>query len=119
MSIYEITLVERDTYLSQIESQLAEKRKLLLNKNKILDETMKQNQFLTGIKNDYQNYHNHIIKQKQDQLKAMDILNQYIQGLTNSGKITDHDIKKGKDDQNKILREIQLIKSDLDDIIQQ
>ena len=56
MDLYKITLSERDNYLDQIEAQISSKRTLLLEKRKNLEESIKQNQFLEGIKNDYQLY---------------------------------------------------------------
>jgi hypothetical protein len=115
----QISLAERDTYLSQIEIQILSKRNLLLEKRKTLENTVNQNQFLHGIKNDYQNYHNYIIKQKNDQINAMNILNQYIKDLTLSSKMTEQDIHKSREEQNKILNEMNSIKIDLNNIIRQ
>lgn len=117
MNTCQMNLADRDTYLVQIETQIAAKRTLLLNKKKYLEKTMKQNQFLEGIKNDYQTYHNYIAKQKQEELRAMDILKQYIGDLMVSGKLTDSDIRKTKLEQNEILSEMSKIKKGLDEIV--
>lgn len=45
MHVYEITLADRDNYLTQIENQIQSKRNLLLGKRRILEETVKQNHF--------------------------------------------------------------------------
>ena len=115
MDLYKITLSERDNYLDQIEAQISSKRTLLLEKRKNLEESIKQNQFLEGIKNDYQLYNNYIVKQKQDQIRAMDILNQYIGDIMVSGKLTDKDIQDTKAEQNNILSEMSKIKQELNE----
>jgi hypothetical protein len=117
MQVYEINLADRDNYLTQIENQIQAKRNLLLEKRKTLESTVGQNQFLEGVKNDYQRYHNYIIKQNQDQMRAMNILNQYLGDIMVSGKLTEKDINNTRNEQNNILKEMDKIKSNLDEII--
>ena len=117
MQVYEINLADRDNYLTQIENQIQAKRNLLLEKRKTLESTVGQNQFLEGVKNDYQRYHSYIIKQNQDQMRAMNILNQYLGDIMVSGKLTEKDINNTRNEQNNILKEMDKIKSNLDEII--
>jgi hypothetical protein len=117
MEIYEFTLAERDNYLKQIENQIQAKRNLLLEKRRTLENSIAQNKFLEGVRNDYQKYHNYIVKQNQDQMRAMDILNQYLGDIVVSGKLTEKDIHNTKREQKNILREMDQIKRNLDEII--
>jgi hypothetical protein len=119
MQVYELSLADRDNYLTQIEQQIQSKRNLLLEKRKSLEESIKQNHFLEGVRNDYQKYHNYIIKQNQEQMRAMNILNQYLGDIMVSGKLTEKDIHNTRRDQNEILGEMDKIKSSLDEIIKQ
>ena len=116
--IEDYDLGQRDNYLSQIEQQIKNKRNFLLNKRDKLKHLSKENEFLVNVRNDYQNYHNIILKQKQDQLASMDLLNQYINDIMVSGKLTEQDIKNQKQERNSILREMDKIKKDLDGLIQ-
>ena len=93
------------------------KRNLLIDKRKTLEQTVDKNQFLEGVKNDYQRYHNYIIKQNQDQIRAMNILNQYLDDVIVSGKLTEKDIHNTRHEQSQILGEMDKIKGDLDNII--
>ena len=93
------------------------KRKLLLQKRKYLEENAKENIFLKNVRDDYQKYHNYILKQKQDQIRSMEVLNMYINDLMVSGKMTEQDIINSKHEQSKILNEMNKIKKDLDEII--
>jgi hypothetical protein len=119
MQVYEINLADRDNYLTQIENQIQSKRNLLLEKRKTLENVVGENRFLEGVKNDYQKYHNYIIKQNQDQMRAMNILNQYLGDIMVSGKLTEKDINNTRQEQNNIIKEMDKIKSSLDEIIQQ
>jgi hypothetical protein len=77
----------------------------------------KQNLFLDEVKNDYIKYYDYISQQKQDQIKALDLLNLYIQDLTNSGNISKHNIQDAKFEQKKIMREVKLIQNGLNSLI--
>ena len=59
------------------------------------------------------------MNQKQGQLKAMGLLNQYIGDIIVSGKLTEKDIQQTKHEQNEILGQIDKIKSDLDEIMKE
>jgi len=114
---FQLTLADRDKYLQQIEGQIAAKRKLLLNKRNYLERTLKENAFLEGVKKDYQKYRDYIVKEKEGQLRAMNVLKQYTEDLVTSTKLTEANIKETKRDQKEILREMERIKRELDEIM--
>ena len=113
----QLSLAERDKYLSQIESQINAKRKLLLKKRDYLNKSLKENTFLESVKNDYEKYRNYIVKEKEDQLRVMDILKQYTEDISVSTKMTEANIKQTKKDQKEIILEMEKIKRELDEII--
>ena len=117
--MYELKMnvADRDNYLNQIEQQIKMKRQLLLEKRKYLEENVKENHFLANVRSDYKKYHDFILKQKQDQIKSMQFLNQYIDDLMISGKLTEHDIVNSKKEKQEIMGELDKIKKDLDGLI--
>jgi len=112
-----MSLADRDNYLAQIEQQIQAKRNLLLSKRQFLDNTIKQNHFLAGIKNDYTKYYDYISKKRREELAAMSILKQYTDDLIASNKMTESGISQSKHDQLSILDEMKKIQSALDEII--
>jgi hypothetical protein len=112
-----IPIQEQDNRLIQIESLIEAKKNMLMKKQKTLTHLSKQNMFLGDIKNDYVKYNNYIIQQKQDQIASFKLINDYINNLTNSGKLSKCDIEDAKEEQKKILSEIKNIRHNLDDII--
>ena len=110
-------LVNKDVQFILIQKQLDAKRKLLLNKQKKLKRVLKQNTFLIDVKNDYAEYYSYIINQKKQQLNALEILNRYIDDLTQSGSLTEKNIEDAKYEQKQILKELKSIKSNLDELI--
>ena len=113
----DMPLAKHDEYFLHIEELIEAKRRMLLEKQKKLKFISKQNHFLDVIKDDYTKYYNYISKQKEDQIKALELLNSYIKDLSTSGKLTKHNIDDANFEQNKILREIKSIRKGLDNII--
>ena len=108
---------EMDDRLIQIEDLIDRKRKMLINKQKKLRFITKQNTFLDAVKNDYERYYSYIEQQKRDQIRALELLDEYIKDLTLSGKLSKHNIEDAKEEQSRILREVKSIKESLDSII--
>ena len=114
---FNMPLVESDTRFVQIHDLIDAKRKMLIDKQKKLKNILKQNSFLDAVRNDYTKYYNYISSQKQDQIKALELLNEYINDLTTSGKLSKHNIDDAKFEQERITHEVNLIKKGLDEII--
>ena len=113
-----MNLAERDKYLSKIEQEIKSKKDLLLEKRKYLKEISGDNRFLTSVNNDYQTYYDFIIKQKEDQMKTLNYLNDYIQDIMVNSKLTDQDIVETNQEKKRILNEIKNIRKSLEEIIQ-
>jgi hypothetical protein len=115
--IHQMPLAKRDEIFERMERQIEEKRRLLINKNKQLDKLTQENEFLGQVKRDYETYNSYIVEQKQKQMQAFYMLNQYLDDIIISGKLTDKDIEKTRRDQKMILREIDVVKQNLDEIV--
>jgi hypothetical protein len=110
-------LADKDDQLIHLENLIESKRKMLLEKQKKLRVVYKQNQFLDVVKQDYDTYYSYIIKQKQEQMKALQLLNNYVMDLTRSGNLTKHNIADAKYEQRKIVSEMKSIQMNLDEIM--
>jgi hypothetical protein len=114
----QMDLASKDDKFIKIQELINLKRKMLLDKQIKYKKISKQNHFLEEIKNDYSNYSNYIMKQKQEQIQALNLLKNYVDDLSVSGKLSKQNIKDSKYEQKKILNEINLIKTNLNQIIQ-
>lgn len=112
-----LTLAERDLYLLQIETEIKNKKQLLVKKKKDLDQKQNLNHFLTGVTQDYQKYYNYILNEKQQQYKMLMILKEYLNDLIHTENLVDEHRRTAKHDQKHIIREIDKVKSELDDLI--
>jgi hypothetical protein len=112
-----IPVRENDARFIQIQELIDSKRNFLMNKQKKLRFITKQNKFLEAVKDDYEKYYGYISQQKREQIKALEVLDEYIKDLTISGKLTKHNIEDAKEEQSRIVREVNSIKGNLDSII--
>ena len=113
----QMDLASKDKKFIQLQQLIELKRKMLLDKQIKYKKISKQNHFLEEIKNDYSNYSNYIMKQKQEQIQALEILHNYVKDLTNSGNLSKQNVKDAKYEQKKIIKELKSIKHNLDDVI--
>jgi len=115
----ELSLAERDAIFMQIEEEIEKNRKYLMEKNKYLQKVAKENRYLEMINNDYQKYYNYIIKQKRDQINAMNYLKEYLDILMIEGKLTDQDLEDARQQREHLLIETGKIKQTLNELIEE
>ncbi len=108
---------EMDNQFIKIQELIDAKKSMLLEKQRKLNRISKQNRFLEEVKNDYSKYYSYISQQKKDQIRALEVLDEYIKDLTLSGKLTKNNIEDAKEEQYKILREVKTIKKNLDYVV--
>ena len=111
------SLGERDTYMNKMEEQIREKREFLMNRQLYLRKEIKHNKYLEKVKNDYDRYNTYIIKQKEEQIKAMNIINSYIEDMKVSGELTEEGIKGIRMEQKEIIHETNKLRKSLNEII--
>lgn len=111
--VIKMTLEERDSHIRKIEEQIKKNQE----KQRIMNDLAKQNALLSGVRDDYNRYHHYIVTQKQEQLRAMEKLHQYLAYLAKSTDMTVNNIKDAAIEQDKILREMRKIKGELDEIV--
>jgi len=110
-------LPNNEKELLNVQELIDKKRKYLLEKQMYIQHLEKQNKFLREIRNDYNTYNQYIVKQRQDQILALHILNEYVQDLAISGKLTKTDLEEAKQEQTNVLTEINKLKDNLGTIV--
>jgi len=113
-----IILKEKEPQFIHLQDVIEAKQKMLLDKQKKIRLISKQNQYLDGVRSDYAKYYSYICQQKQDQIKALQMLNDYMKDLAITEKISKHNIEDAKVEQAKIMREINSIKKGLNSIME-
>jgi hypothetical protein len=113
-----LPLAERDLHLIQIEQEIMNKKRLLVKKKKDLDKKQKLNQYLDGVKIDYTKYYDYIVGEKQQQYNALMLLKEYMTDLMKTEHLVDDQLRTVKHDQKDIIREIDKVKVELDELIE-
>ena len=113
----QIPLAKRDLQILQLEKEIKIRKQLLINKRKELEENNKINHYLEGIKKKYNNYYENAIEEKQQQYDALLLIKQYLDDLISSEKLSDEDLRSAKHEQKVIIKEINKVKSELEDLL--
>lgn len=100
-----------------MKAELEHRKKMLCAKRKQLANNEKENTFLKGVVEDYNTYNKHLISQKEKQLMFLNMLNQYIDNITNDLHITDTKLKESRHEQREITKEMTYLKNELDDLV--
>jgi len=108
----------RDHKIYQMKAELENRKKILCAKKKMLERNSRENVFLNDILDDYNKYNRHIIKQKEQQVMHLHMLNQYIETISRDLQLTDSQLKNSKQEQREIMREINKLKYEIDEIIE-
>lgn len=113
-----MNLAIRDHKIYQMKAELENRKKMLCAKRKQLADNERENTFLKGVADDYDTYNKHIISQKEQQILFLNMLNQYIDNITNDLQLTDTKLKESKHEQREITKEITYLKNELDDLVE-
>jgi cell division septum initiation protein DivIVA len=113
-----MSIAQRDLKLLQIESVIKHKKALLIKKKKDLEKKVKVNSFLEDVNADYSKYYQHIVQEKQNQYNALNLLKEYMGDLIQTETLIDDHLRTAKHDQQDIIREINVIKGELDVLIE-
>lgn len=114
---FPIQLAKRDTYLSQIEQEIRNKKGLLIKKKKELDKKTIINEFLGEVSSDYNKYYDYILSEKQKQYNALQLLREYMNDLIKTENLVDDQLRSAKHEQRTILDEIDNVKKELDELV--
>lgn len=110
-------LALRDKVMLKLKNEIKNNKNNVLEHLNKLNKTTDENKFLMGIKNDYEKYKTHIIDEKTKQKEFLQLLVEYIERTVEKSKITDEMNQRALLEQNKILSQINIIKNDIDEII--
>jgi hypothetical protein len=112
-----MSLAQRDLQLLQLETEIKHKKSLLIKKKRDLDKKVKVNAFLGDVNADYNKYYRHIVQEKQNQHTALNLLKEYIGDLMQTETLVNDQLRTAKHDQTDIIREINIVKGELDELI--
>ena len=110
-------LVVRDKTVNNLQNLIADRKQMLREKYNSLQIVAVENKYLTDLAKDYEKYYNYIKKQKEEQIEAYNAIYKYLENISKSLEYTESEVSNAKDEQEKILRKIKLVKSELDNLV--
>ena len=112
-----MNLANRDKLISQVKNEIDTRKQKLNKKYTHLTNIEKNNTFLEGVVDDYKTYYNTIVAQKEQQEGAFRNIIDYLDQIIVDNELTDFGIYKAKHQQAKLVKEMENIKRELDDLI--
>jgi hypothetical protein len=113
-----LTIAERDLFLLQIQTEIKNKKNLLVKKKTELNKKNQLNKYLSDVKSDYNKYYEYILSEKQQQYQALLLLKEYMNDLVKTESLVDNQLRTAKHDQKDIMKEIDRVKEELDELMQ-
>ncbi len=113
-----MNLATRDHKIFQMKAEIENRKKLLCAKRREMAKNIKENTFLKDVADDYNRYNAHIISQQKQQIEAFEMLNRYITNITDELELADNKLKDSRLEQREIMRVIEHLKSELDDLVE-
>ena len=112
-----MNLAIRDHKIYQMVLELENRKKILCIKNNQLKQNSKNNDYLKEVLDDYKQYNDVIVTNKQKQIFVLEQLNNYIDKITEDLQLTSLKLKESNDEQREIGNEISIIKDELNNLI--
>jgi len=107
---------EEDNVYTRIKNEIIKKQVLLKEEKKDIETRSKENKFLENVLQDYNRYNNYIKEQKKQQYFALLKISQHLDKLMEESYISKTKIEKLRFDKNKTLKEINIVRLELDQI---
>ena len=110
-----LRIMNADEKFMHLQEQIEHHEQLQLANSMNLNAMTKENHFLEHVKEDYKQFSDILVQQKRDQVKALEMLDKYISGITKD--LTKNNVDDAKFEQKRILKELREIQKNLDMIL--
>ena len=112
-----MSLVEIAEIKSLLENEVATKKETLIESLGALEEEEEETAFLSQIAADYKKYTIFLVEQKQKQINELLGILDYLDQLYETQAITKYTLEHSKNEQKRVVKEIQALKEELDTLI--
>jgi hypothetical protein len=102
-----------------LKQQIQERKQLLSDKYKRLSLLSNQNEYMNDILYDYHNYFEYIQIQKRQQIEQYEMIYKYLDKIISQSNDTNNEITNALKEQDEILNKIEVIKREIQNIMQQ
>lgn len=112
-----MSISDRNKILSDMALEINKKQQYLQERYKEISKNKLDNKYLESIYLDYKNYFDYINNIKKEQLEAFQKISYYLDNVGNQLKTTDHLLEETKKDQFLVLNQINKIRNELNNTI--
>jgi len=102
---------EKEDMFAQLESQIENKKKLLMSKRKYLNKYETENPYLTEVKQQYEEIYNALLNEKRKEFIALNALQEYLLYLINNNIVIDKELVSVRKEQQRVLEEMQRLRA--------
>jgi len=110
-------MANRDLIQLKIEKEMKNNQKNMLYRLKHINKMQEKNEFLREIAKDYNRYYKYIVDQKEKEKVNIEKLVIYLDNLIVEGDLSDTMLKRAEFQQQNIMKELDRVKSSLDEIV--
>ena len=110
-------LAKRDEMIMQLQTAIKDNQNNVLIKMKELDSVQNDNRFLGSIYEDYRRYRDYITQEKEREKRQMERLVHYLEKIILETNLTDAMTRRAIMEQNRILGQLDTVKSELDKLV--
>ena len=110
-------LARRDEMIIQLRAVIKDNQDGVLGKMKELSNIQEDNRFLGSIYEDYRRYRDYIIQEKEREKRQMERLVHYLEKILLESNLTDVMTRRAIMEQNRILGQLDSVKSELDKLV--
>lgn len=110
-------VAKRDLMIEQMRKELQYRKDLMLGKAQELSKAQVDNEYLVGVADDYKRYYTTIKSEREQQMAALMQISEYISQYSRDLQETDSLLDESKMQQQEIVKEIDRIKTALDEML--
>ena len=111
-----MNIAARDDMIIVLQNELKDRKHLIDERYKNIQNIKEDNEFLEKVSDDYYNHYEAIKKIKSEQMRSMKILVEYLDSLIKESNMTDESLNYAKKQQSQLLAELDTLNNEIDKI---
>jgi hypothetical protein len=112
-----VSIANRDMLINLLNNKINELQKYKMGNIKQVKENQEKNIFLKEVVNDYKKYNDYILSQKQAQERQIEFLIQYLDKSMKEVGVTESTLIQSKIERENLLKELNKVKKNIDELI--
>lgn len=109
-------IAARDDMIIVLQNELADRKNLINERYKNIQNVKENNEFLEKVANDYYNHYEAIKKIKSEQMRSMNILVEYLDHLIKETDMSNETLGYAKKQQSQLLGELDTLNNEIDNL---